>query len=162
MSVNNYRPHLLVIPEDDANRQLANGFVLEVRHHRRVQVLVEAGSWSHVCDDLLTNHQLSMRKFPKRHVLLLLDFDNQTDRRVGVEQRIPSELRDRVFVLGVRSEPEKLKQAKSSSFEEIGRCLAVECRDGLRELWKDELLRENFAELARLEASVRPFLFDKD
>ena len=27
MSVNKYKPHVLLIPEDDANRQLANGFL---------------------------------------------------------------------------------------------------------------------------------------
>ena len=27
MSVNRYRPHIMILPEDDANRQLANGFV---------------------------------------------------------------------------------------------------------------------------------------
>jgi hypothetical protein len=29
MSVNKYHPHVLVLPEDDANRQLANGFLLD-------------------------------------------------------------------------------------------------------------------------------------
>jgi hypothetical protein len=26
--MNKYRPHVIVIPEDDANRQIANGFLL--------------------------------------------------------------------------------------------------------------------------------------
>jgi len=30
MSVNGHLPHVLVLPEDDANRQLANGFVLDL------------------------------------------------------------------------------------------------------------------------------------
>lgn len=162
MSVNNYRPHLLVIPEDDANRQLANGFALEVRHGRRVQVLVEAGGWSHVCDDFLENQQNSMKKFPERHVVLLLDFDNNTDRRSKIEDRIPSELRSRVFLLGVRSEPEALTRAGFGTFEKIGRSLAVECRDESWELWQHDLLLENSAELDRLRTSVRPFLFDPD
>jgi hypothetical protein len=29
MSVNKYLPHVLVLPEDDANRQMANGFFLD-------------------------------------------------------------------------------------------------------------------------------------
>lgn len=29
MSVNKERPHVLILPEDDANRQLANGFQLD-------------------------------------------------------------------------------------------------------------------------------------
>jgi hypothetical protein len=28
--VNRYLPHVLVLPEDDANRQIANGFVLDL------------------------------------------------------------------------------------------------------------------------------------
>jgi hypothetical protein len=35
---NKYVPHLLVLPEDDANRQLAEGFVIEVRDERRICV----------------------------------------------------------------------------------------------------------------------------
>jgi hypothetical protein len=27
MGLNKYKPHLLVLPEDDPNRQIANGFV---------------------------------------------------------------------------------------------------------------------------------------
>jgi hypothetical protein len=27
MSPNQYKPHILVLPEDDANRQIANGFI---------------------------------------------------------------------------------------------------------------------------------------
>jgi hypothetical protein len=29
MRINKYKPHILVLPEDDANRQIANGFILE-------------------------------------------------------------------------------------------------------------------------------------
>jgi hypothetical protein len=28
MAVNRYKPHIYVVPEDDANRQIANGFLL--------------------------------------------------------------------------------------------------------------------------------------
>jgi len=34
MSINKYEPHLLVLPEDDANRKIANGFILHC-HNRR-------------------------------------------------------------------------------------------------------------------------------
>ena len=40
MSVNKYLPHVLVLPEDDANRQLANGFLLDPNLlDRRIQLL---------------------------------------------------------------------------------------------------------------------------
>ena len=40
MSVNKERPHVYVLPEDDANRQLAKGFQLQVdQNERQMQVL---------------------------------------------------------------------------------------------------------------------------
>jgi hypothetical protein len=42
MSVNRYQPHVLVLPEDDANRQMANGFLLDqYLSTRKIQVLEE-------------------------------------------------------------------------------------------------------------------------
>lgn len=40
MSVNLYEPHVFVIPEDDANRQLADGFHLEVDWSRQKQMQI--------------------------------------------------------------------------------------------------------------------------
>ena len=161
MSVNNYQPHLLILPEDDANRQIANGFGLEVLHDRRIQILPEAGGWTHVRNDFLNKQQISMQKFSARRIVLLLDFDNRTDRRASIEKVIPAALKDRVFLLGARSEPEALVRGGSDTFESIGRRLAAECRDRNRILWQHDLLRDNLPELDRLEISVRPFLFDK-
>ncbi len=42
MSVNKFLPHVLVLPEDDADSQLANGFLLNRRCLiQRIQVLEE-------------------------------------------------------------------------------------------------------------------------
>lgn len=103
-----------------------------------------------------------MRRFPERRVVLLLDLDDTPDRRSKIAETIPSELRDRVFLLGVRSEPEALIKAGFGTCEKVGRSLAVECRDGVRELWQHDLLRENAADVDRLGKDVRPFLFDPD
>ncbi len=50
MSQNRERPHILVLLEDDANRQLANGFHLQVDWtlQRQMQVLPVAGGWGEV------------------------------------------------------------------------------------------------------------------
>lgn len=46
MAANRYRRHLLVIPEDDANRQIMIGFVLGLSvNSRLVQVEPPAGGW---------------------------------------------------------------------------------------------------------------------
>jgi hypothetical protein len=159
MSVNKYQPHVLVLPEDDANRQLANGFVLEVQHYRQIQILSEAGGWLNVCETFLSGHVKGMRQYNERYLVLLLDFDNQSDRPDKVKEKIPTDLRDRVFLLGVQSEPEALKQAGLGSFEDIGRRLANECRSRIRDVWTHDLLQQNASEISRLEQAVCHFLF---
>lgn len=159
MSANKYKPHVLVLPEDDANYQLATGFVLEVQHDRRIDILPEAGGWLSVCERFVSAEAKGMREYPERYLVLLLDFDDQPDRADKVKERIPEDLRDRVFLLGVQSEPEDLKRALFRSFEDIGRALGKECREGTRDVWTHNLLRHNVSELDRLEQSVRGFLF---
>jgi hypothetical protein len=156
---NKYVPHLLVLPEDDANRQLANGFVLGVQDERRIQVLVEAGGWSAVLERFLSDHISKMREYHERRMVLLLDFDERDDRLDQIKTRIPDDLTDRVFILGVQSKPEALKRAVPGSLEEIGSRLATECREGKREIWAHDLLRINSSELDRLQQIVRGFLF---
>lgn len=100
-----------------------------------------------------------MRSYPDRMLILLIDFDEQESRYQNVKSRIPGDLNDRVFVLGVWSEPEQLKRKTKKSFERIGDSLAEECPDNRNELWEDDLLKHNRKELDRLVSSVRPFLF---
>ena len=159
MSCNKYRRHVLVIPEDDANAQLATGFVLGVTQHRNVQILPAAGGWPNVCQIFISEHIKGMREYTDRNVVLLLDFDDLADRRQKVEAHVPSDLASRVFVLGARSEPEALKQAGLGSFEQIGNQLATECRAGTSGLWSHELLQHNAVEINRLGIAVRATLF---
>lgn len=44
--MNRFKPHLLVLPEDDANRQIAVGFLLEpALRLRSIQILPPARGW---------------------------------------------------------------------------------------------------------------------
>ena len=57
MSINAYKPHLLVLPEDDANREMANGFLLDSRVLMcNMQVLPPAGGWKKALDSLQNKH----------------------------------------------------------------------------------------------------------
>jgi hypothetical protein len=83
-----------------------------------------------------------------------------------VKNQIPSDLKDRVFVLGVLSEPEDLKGIKNKfetigtgKLENIGETLAQDCADSTNEFWGHDLLKHNKAELDRMSLSVKPFLF---
>ena len=159
MSVNRYLPHIMVLPEDDANRQLANGFQMDSQlDTRRMQVLPEAGGWTAVLDRFRNDHIAAMQSYPKRLMVLLIDFDERQDRISEVKAVIPLNLKDRVFVLGSWSEPERLRQ-QLGGFEEVGGLLAKDCRENADATWNHELLRHNAEELQRLREQARAILF---
>jgi hypothetical protein len=160
MSVNKNKPHVLVLPEDDANRQLAVGFLGDdsLSSPRQIQVLEVAGGWSRVLDSFTEDHVYDMERFPNRLMLLLIDFDDKQDRLQFVQSKIPNPLTNRVFVLGTLTEPEDLKK-DLGSLETIGLALARDCREGTDTTWSHRLLHHNAAEVARLREHVRPILF---
>jgi hypothetical protein len=164
MSVNKYEDHVFVWPEDDANRQIANGFIQNSNvNDRAIQVLPNADGWIKVVEKFQKNHVSEMgEKFPKRMMVLLIDFDENYEYRFSyVKKRIPKDLEKRVFVLGVLSEPEKLRTNLKKNFENIGESLAKDCSDNTNELWGHALLKHNKDELDRIIQSVKPFLFNK-
>lgn len=161
MSVNRYQPHVMVLPEDDANRQLVNGFLLsESLSTRQIQVLPVAGGWMEVLDRFKSDHVSEMDKYPDRLMVLLIDFDSRNDRLDSAKAAIPVRLIDRVLILGVWSEPERLRtNLGGRSYEQIGREMAHDCRDESDVIWGHELLRHNTSEMDRFRDRFRPILF---
>lgn len=159
MSCNKYQPHVFVLPEDDANRQMANGFLLDQSlSARSIQVLEEVGGWHEVINHFLSDHVASMQLYRERLMVLLIDFDGDADRLRGVRARIPEYLSERVYILGTFNEPEDLN-ADLGSYESIGLALARDCREKTNTTWGHSLLRHNASELDRLRDRIRPFLF---
>ncbi len=162
MSINKNKPHLFILPEDDANRQIANGFIQDLNvNARAIQILPIANGWKKVVDKLMNDHVRKMRQYPQSMMVLLLDFDQCEDRLIYVESHIPEDIKNRVFVLGVQSNPESLKRNIQKSFEAIGESLATDCAENKNELWGHRLLIHNKTELERMIVSVKPFLFEK-
>ena len=160
MSVNKYQPHVLVLPEDDANRQLANGFLLDqYLLNWKIQVLEEAGGWTKVLERFKKDLVVGMNRYSGRCVVLLIDFDGHPERGPEAQTEIPEHLAQRVFVLGALTKPEGLKQAGLGSYEEIGLAMARDCREGTDTVWGHDLLRHNASELDRLSRCVLPILF---
>lgn len=159
--VNRFLPHVLVLPEDDANRQIANGFVLSLDSSvfNKIQVLEEVGGWGQVLDRFESDHVGGMDRYAGRHLVLLIDFDGDRERLRTAKDRIPEHLVDRVFVLGALSEPEALKGAGLGHYETIGGEMAKDCRQGTDVIWNHALLRHNASEIERLRQHVRPILF---
>ena len=149
-----------VLPEDRANSELANGFVLGTSPtYCAIQILNEAGGWMVLIDLFESDYVPRMRGNPNRLMVLLLDFDNDINRLEYVQSRVPLDLADRVFVIGVLTEPEDLRKHFGPHYEAIGYGLAEDCRSATSLVWGHVLLQHNSAELARLNHQVRPILF---
>lgn len=102
MSVNRRQPHVFVLPEDDANRQIAKGFHLDLQLSTcKFQVLDPVGGWIRVLECFLSDHVTGMDRFPTRLMVLMIDFDRREDRLQYAKARIPVHLTDRVSARGV-------------------------------------------------------------
>lgn len=157
--MNREQPHVVILPEDDRNRQLANGFQLQLNWDRQrwMRVLPVAGGWTYVLPHL---PGLQMDHWPQRFAVLLIDFDNQFAARLqSLKAQIPPHLADRVFILGAFDDPEALKKALKKSYEDIGSAMAEDCRQQTNTTWGHPSLQHNVAELVRLRQHVVPILF---
>jgi hypothetical protein len=102
MSVNAQMPHLLVLPEDDANSEMAKGFERKLASRTRFyQVLPPSGGWLKVVDEFVDAHVPAMKSNRHRYMVLLIDFDERSRRLEEITARIPDELKKRVFVTAI-------------------------------------------------------------
>jgi hypothetical protein len=155
------------LPEDDANREIVNGFLLEPGINlRKLQPLPAAGGWKKVIEKFADNYVSYLRKHRTGTMILLVDFDDRENRLELIRAAIPGDLSDRVFVLGTKTEPEDLqrrpkdyKKERLGSLENVGRMLAQDCVDGTDTAWSHDLLAHNAEELKRLIPHVQSFLF---
>lgn len=161
MAINKYKPHVLVLPEDDRTRQFANGFLLhESIAQRAIQVLRPAGGWMKAVEQLENDFLARMERYPELRLVLLIDFDGEPAvRKALVQGKTPGPLRPRVFILGAYQEPEVLCAALGQTAEQIGKGLARGCAEQALELWQHDRLRHNEQERQRLDQEVRPILF---
>lgn len=161
MSVNRYLPHVYVIPEDRADEELANGFVLHDQVQvRQIQVLPCADGWPGVLEKFRTEYISHLRNHKDGYVILLIDFDAEYEnRRDRFDKAVPDDLKNRVFVVGSRETPELLRQELGKSFEEIGLSLAEDCYKGTATLWGHDQLKHNEPDRLRLVQTVKSILF---
>jgi hypothetical protein len=160
MSANNHRPHLLVLPEDDANRQILVGFRnYHAVNSRQMPIQNVAKGWLKALDSILKEHVGLMRTYPHRHVLLAIDFDNHLTRRNDVMSQIPQDLHNRFYVIGCSDEPERLFASSRTRPEALGELLAGDCDHGTSVAWSHAMLAHNAQEVERLRTNVKPFLF---
>lgn len=156
MSASKFLPHLVVVPEDDANRQLMNGFKQNLGvKSGQIQIEAVAKGWRNVPKYFLDNLASTMNRFDKRFVLLLVDFDGKGEGRFNeVVAQIPEKLRNRVFVIGTSIEPERFSKDEGRTLEELGQELARECLDGEVKIWGSDHLKHNLTELEQMKRVI--------
>lgn len=162
MSPNLYKPHVYVIPEDDADRDIVNGFMLNLEiNERQFYVDTVARGWERGRDKLLELCSGHLVKYTSAHAILIIDFDEQAQRASEIRDSVPDGLRDRVFIIGVFSEPEQLRRSTKKSYEQIGRMMAKGCKENNTDFWqKETLLAHNLEEIRRLSEAVHDLFFE--
>lgn len=157
MAVNRYRPHVLVLPEDEMTRSLAVGFNDQATG--QMQVLNPAGGWPHVLQVFQDKYVAYLTLYADAHIVLLIDFDDvYVNRFAQFQGAIPAAVSARVYVLGAITEAEVLLKATKCKAGVLGSSLAEECRSGVFAIWGCPQLQANQPELARLVTNVKPFL----
>lgn len=159
--MNKFTRHIWLIPEDDANRQIANGFI---HHHEvnenQIKIMPPAGGWVKVLEQFKDEYIQVLRNNQNAHLVMVIDFDNRyANRFAEFNNSIPEDIKSRVFVIGGMTTPEKLKKELGLSFEKIGELLAKDCCLEDFETWNHAELKHNEAERRRLTEIVRPILF---
>jgi hypothetical protein len=157
--VNKYKPHVWVVPEDDADEAIVNGFLLAPAVNVRViDVERPAGGWKHVLKVFTDEYVPHLRRHKDGHVVLLLDFDEDPGRRAACEGVIPDDLKPRVFLVGAWTNPETLRNELGLTLEAIDRRAADNCLadDGF---WNHPHLVHNAGEVARMAPVLKPILF---
>lgn len=154
-----YPPEILIKPEDDPNRQLAIGFLQHFAvDDRRLKVLPVAGGWLKAVDWLRETGKDRLKRRPNRQIVVMIDGDGDADRFAKATEDVPETLRDRVFVIGCRREPEQLKREVGGSYEQIGTRLANGCHDKEYKLWRQALPSTAAETLERLQSTLRPLI----
>lgn len=159
MSVNRFKPHVLIIPEDRADEQLANGFVLHDQV-KNLHVMPYQGGWKAVLECFKNDYISYLNAWQQGYVIMLIDFDKEFQKRMETCTReIPEHLKSRVFIVGPWDEPEGLPKILGANREKIGMALADECFHGIQVGWNNPHLKHNENECIRMRQQIREIIF---
>lgn len=153
-------PHVIFLVEDQANRAVVNGFLLDAGVYQpAVDILPNARGWKRAVNDFEEKQIPRLRRYVNMHLVLVIDRDDDPKRMTKVQAAVPLDLEDRVFILSSAREPEDLRRAGLGNFEAIGLALARDCREGTNETWSHSGLAHNATEVIRARTKLRPILF---
>jgi len=167
MICNPYQNHLLILSEDNAYKDMANGFAGHFAvDGDKINIVKPAGGVQKLLALFLQTYAAGLLKYQNRHVLLLFDLDGNPNHHLKtiIFNQIPNDIKSRVFFLCGLNEAEDIKRdLGSGKIEDIGERLAESCHDhsynGPETPWRCSQLAHNRAELKRLAEAVRHFIF---
>lgn len=146
---NKYRWHIVVIPEDDATRQLGNGLINTFPDIAKfIKVLPVTRGWKRAVECV---ESLNLKNFSQRRVLLIIDFDKNKDRLEAIKAKEDfSEFKDKIFIIGCFNEAEDLKRLVGrTNLEQVGQILGSDC-----EYWNNPLLLNCRDDACRLKEEI--------
>jgi hypothetical protein len=152
-----------VISEDNANREIANGFRLVVeKNARQFWINKSARGWLNGRQELVAMSESTghLQKYKSSNAALIVDFDGKRERGSEIKQMVAEGVRDRVFVIGVLTEPEKLRNVTGMKFEQLGSQIGEGCKGSSIGFWQHDLLVHNIEEIRRLSGAVRDIFFN--
>lgn len=157
--VNKFKPHLFIVPEDDADRQIAVGFQMHLEANGRMQIVDVAGGWLKVVNVIKDEYVPLLNNNPNTHVLGIIDCDKDADRIAEQLKTFPAGIRNRIFLLGVNENPQEFKRSTKMHFAQIGEKLADECYKDELDLWNHEMLSYSSIEALRAKNALRELVF---
>lgn len=162
MGVNKYSEYVVILPEDDANRQIINGFLNVIGVNlNAIDVRAVAGGWKKALSLRIKPLIKELENNKNMSLLVVIDFDLQFEKRLKIfKEKLGNNLIDRAFLLGAISEPEKLKKEFNLPYEKIGRALAKSCLTNNFSIWENDLLKHNLPEIKRITSQIRSTLFE--
>lgn len=170
MSINRQRKHVIFFGEDEATRNLAQGFCeSEKINDLKCEVWSTYGTgWQSTIDAIET---VRMSRYPQTHLVLVIDLDRRGEDRIAALKREIANCpcKDRVYIIGCTKDVQALQRSFTPvnsigklSAQETGRTIAdrsskdVSCMEGV---WGDSSLVHNKDELERLCRNLKDVIF---
>lgn len=170
MSINRQQEHVIFFGEDEATRDLAQGFVESAKiNELRCDVWHTFGTgWQSTVEAI---ELVNMVRYPLTRLVLVIDLDRKGVHHIDKIKReiAESPFKDRVYVIGGAKDVQALQRAfvaansiGKMSEQDTGRKIADECfkdESCIEGVWANPELVGNVAELVRLCRDAKDIIF---
>jgi len=165
-----YGEEVIIYPEDPKTKDLADALKTakfgSVFDQRRINVKPSCRGWEDAVEIAIKNCDL--KRFSKRRIIILIDFDKQGTRLSEVKQRIPPECASKFYIVGWSGNIEELKHqtdCAGKGVHKLAEKLVDDCQPECHGLWERpefaqmrESTSDSKSECERLRAELLPLI----